>query len=79
MTINDIKNMKNQQPFWPFTLYMLDRRELRVTHPEAISWDDADPKTAIVARPDGGCDLIDVASIVSIGVKERRTTPSSES
>ena len=47
---------------------MADGREIRVTHPDAVSLGGDQPRVAIYSRPNGGQDLIEVALITSLGM-----------
>ncbi len=74
MKIEEVKRAKDQRPFLPFSIRMADGREIRVTHPDAVSWGSDQPRVAICSRPDGGRDLIEVALITSMGRSAPRQT-----
>jgi hypothetical protein len=68
MKIEELKRAKDQRPFQAFAIRMADGREVRVTHPDAVSWGEEQPRIAICSQPDGGWEVIDVALITSLGM-----------
>lgn len=68
MKIEEFKRAKDQRPFLPFAIRMADGREIRVTHPDAVSWGGDQPRVAICSQPDGSRDVIEVALITSLGM-----------
>ncbi len=73
MKIDELKKAKDQRPFQPFLIRMADRREVKVSHPDAIAWDADSPRIAIVATPDGW-DVVDIGLITSLAVQAWVTT-----
>jgi len=74
MEVEELKRAKDQRPFLPFLIRMADGREIRVTHPDAVSWGGDQPRVAICSQPDGGWDIIEVALITSLGMSAPRET-----
>jgi hypothetical protein len=72
MKIEELERAKDQRPFQPFAIRMADGREIRVTHPDAVSWGGEQPRVAICSQPDGGWDAIEVAPITSLGMSAPR-------
>jgi hypothetical protein len=72
MKVEESERAKDQRPFLPFSIRMADGREIRVTHPDAVSWGGDQPRVAICSRPDGGWDVIEVALITSLGMPAPR-------
>ena len=63
--LDEIKRVKDQRPFQPFLIRMADGREIRISHPDAISWDVESPRMAFaIAR--GEHHWIEVALITSL-------------
>ena len=65
MKLDEIKRVKDQRPFQPFLIRMADGREIRISHPDAISWDVESPRMAF-AISKGEHYWIEVALIRSL-------------
>ena len=65
MKLDEIKRVKDQRPFQPFLIRMADGREIRISHPDAISWDVESPRMAF-AISKGEHHWMEVALITSL-------------
>jgi hypothetical protein len=65
MKLDEIKRIKDQRPFQPFLIRMADGREIRISHPDAISWDVESPRMAF-AISKGEHHWIEVALVRSL-------------
>ncbi|MGO9598953.1 MAG: hypothetical protein ACLP7Q_13270 [Isosphaeraceae bacterium] len=65
MKLDEIKRAKDQRPFQPFLIRMADGREIRMSHPDAISWDEESPRMAFAISKGEHC-WIEVALIRSL-------------
>ncbi len=65
MKLDEIKRAKDRRPFQPFLIRMADGREIRISHPDAISWDVESPRVAF-AISQGEHHWIEVALITSL-------------
>jgi hypothetical protein len=45
---DELRATKNQQPFVPFEILVSDGQRYPIQHPDAISWDDEDPRVLIL-------------------------------
>ena len=69
MTIEEIKHQKDQRPFRRFSLRLADGRELSVTHPDGLAWNEG-ARRIIVCGVSAGSEIIDVSLIVSLSVHD---------
>jgi len=67
--IDELKKVKDQRPFQPFSMRMADGREIKVRHPDAVAWDSDRPRIAICVVPGGEWEVIDVALVTSLGLQ----------
>ena len=44
MTIDELRQAKNQRPFEPFRIRLADGHELPILHPDAVAWEDDTPR-----------------------------------
>ena len=72
MTIEQLRNLYNAQPFRPFVIHLADGREVPVHHREFIM---AVPsgRTIVVCQPDDTMNIIDLLLVTDVELK-----PSSE-
>ena len=73
MKADELHALLNARPFHPFLIHLGDGRELVVDHPEFLA---ASPTgdIAIVFRPEGGFNIVDVELVTDLEVKPRKTT-----
>jgi hypothetical protein len=76
LRIEELKKMKDRRPFEPFFIRMADGREVRVKHPDAVSWDPDQIRIAVCGVPGGGTEVIDVALVTSLGLPAPATNQS---
>jgi hypothetical protein len=69
MKIEQLKKMKDQQPFRPFWIRTADGREIQIKHPDAIAWGSEDSRTVTCISESDDWDLIDVALVTSLGMQ----------
>ena len=79
MKIEQLKKMKDQRPFKPFSLRMADGKEIRVTHPDAIAWGGKDGRIVSFVSPQDDWELIDIALVTSLGGPAPSPEPSEAS
>jgi hypothetical protein len=48
MTIDDLRTMLHRRPFIPFRLIPAGGREINITSPDAIAWEDDNPRLIVV-------------------------------
>jgi hypothetical protein len=69
MKIEQLKKMKDQRPFRPFSLRMADGKEIRITHPDAIAWGSEDSRTVTCISEKDDWNVIELALITSLGTQ----------
>jgi hypothetical protein len=69
MRIEELKKVKDQHPFQPFTIRMADGREIEIRHPDAVAWGGDHARIAFCIVPGGGWEIIDVALVTSLGMQ----------
>ena len=72
MTIEQLREVHRAQPFKPFVLELADGNQVSVSHPEILWINPKNPRTVIVAMPDGGFKIIDLLLVATIHVKNGR-------
>ena len=65
MTAADMTRYAEQRPFVPFTMILVNGREVHVAHPEFLTTGNA-VQSVYVVIPTGQLEVIDVALVVSI-------------
>jgi hypothetical protein len=65
MTALQILRISRLQPFQPFAMHLADQRVLVVRHPELIALTGGG-RIAIVEKPDGVSEIVDVLMIISL-------------
>jgi hypothetical protein len=71
MTIEQLRNVYNAQPFCPFVIHLADGREIPVHHREFIM---AVPsgRTVFVCQPDDTVNIIDLLLVTDLELKPNR-------
>jgi hypothetical protein len=67
--IDELKKAKDQRPFRPFAIRMADGREILIGHPDAIAWDNGQPRIAVCVLPGARWEVIEVALVTSLGME----------
>jgi hypothetical protein len=67
MTVEQLKNVHNSQPFRPFTIHMGDGRSFYVKHPDFISHSPAG-RTLIVYGEDENFSILDLLLVTELEV-----------
>ena len=67
MKLEDLKRLKDQRPFRPFTIRLADGRKIRIRHPDAISLKDEYGGIATCLLPGGAYETMKVNSITLAG------------
>lgn len=65
MTIEQLRQLHQAQPFRPFVVHLADGRSLTVEHPEMLAQSQSG-RTIAVARPDNTMEIIDLLLVVSL-------------
>ena len=65
MTIESLSRAYEARPFRPFALRLADGREIRVNHPEFLSFNPRG-RTAVVIDETDGFDVVDLLLVVSL-------------
>jgi hypothetical protein len=74
VTHDQLFNLMNTRPFRPYRLKTAGRRDIAVTHPEAIAY--GGERTAVVVLPGDRWEIIDIGLIESIeGTNEPGAAP----
>ena len=68
MKIDELKKIKGRRPFQPFRIRMADGREIQITHPDAIAWEDDQARIVVCVPKGGDWELVDVALITSLAL-----------
>ncbi len=70
MTIEQLRNLYQAQPFQPFVLHLADGREIPVQHREFLA-PSPSGRTVIVYQPDDSFNIVDVLLVTALEVKPR--------
>lgn len=70
MTPEQLQNVYDAQPFQPFQLHLADGRSLEIPHREFLAIHPRG-RTAVVFRPDGSFNIVDVMLITGVEVQVR--------
>lgn len=70
MKADEFHALLGARPFQPFAIHLGDGRELAVDHPEFLAVSPAGD-VAVVFRPEGGLNLVDVSLVTDLEVKDR--------
>lgn len=68
MTIEQLRNLYNAQPFQPFVIHLADGREIPVRHREFIATAPSG-RTIIIYQPDDSFNIIDLLLVTDIELK----------
>jgi hypothetical protein len=68
MTIEQIRNVYNAQPFQPFTIHLADGRDVPVLHREFIM-SVPSGRTLFVCQPDDTVNFIDLPLVSDLRIK----------
>jgi len=68
MTIDQLRNVYNTQPFRPFTIHLADGRSIPVRHREFILTVPSG-RTIVVCQPDDSLNIIDLLLITDLEIK----------
>ena len=68
MTIEQIRNLDNAQPFRPFMIHLADVRSVPVSHREFIMTVPSG-RTLFVAQPDDTVNIIDLLLVTDLEIK----------
>jgi hypothetical protein len=73
MTVEQIRNLYNAQPFRPVTLHLADGREIVVHHREFFSFSGSG-RTVVVNQPDDSLNIVDLLLVTDLEIKSAPTT-----
>jgi hypothetical protein len=68
MTIEQLRNVYNAQPFRPFVIHLADGREVPVHHQEFIMTVPSG-RTIVVCQPDDTLNIIDLLLVTDLQMK----------
>jgi hypothetical protein len=68
MTIEQLRNFYNAQPFLPFVMHLADGRQIPVQHREFIATAPSG-RTVVVYQPDETMNVIDLLLVTDLEVK----------
>ena len=68
MTIEQLRNVSNAQPFRPFVIHLADGREVPVHHREFIMTVPSG-RTVLVCQPDDTVNIIDLLLVTDLEMK----------
>jgi hypothetical protein len=66
MTIADLRRAMDRRPFRPFVTHLADEREVKVWHPNALTWGREDSPIVLCTMPGGGQEVIDIRLVTSL-------------
>jgi hypothetical protein len=67
MTIEQVRNVYNAQPFQPFVLHLADGRSITVPHREFMATAPSG-RTVVVLQPDDRMNIIDLLLVTDIEI-----------
>ena len=68
MTVEQLRNLYNAQPFRPFTIHLADGREIVVHHREFLSFSGTG-RTVVVNQPDDSLNIVDLLLVTDLELK----------
>jgi len=68
VTIEQLKNVHQAQPFQPFTLHMCDGRSMHVPHPEFLSHSPSG-RTVVVYQSDDNFSIVDLLLVNQLEIQ----------
>lgn len=69
MTINELKQIKEREPFEPFTIHMNDGSRLRVAQPDDLFLHRNIPYDAIVVLPGGRFSIVYLRNVAHVSTR----------
>jgi hypothetical protein len=72
MTIEQLRNLYNAQPFQPFIMHLVDGRQIPVQHREFIATAPSG-RTVVVYQPDETMNIVDLLLVTDLEVKPAST------
>ena len=69
MSIDELRKLREANPFVPFTIHLADGRSYRINHREYISMSPVG-RTVIVYGEDGGFDILDMLLVTVLSVEK---------
>jgi hypothetical protein len=78
MTIEQLRNLYNAQPFQPFLMHLADGRNIPVRHREFLM-PSPSGRTVIVYQPDDSFNIIDLLLVTDLEVTSNAASPESAS
>ena len=73
MTVDQIRNLHQAQPFQAFRIHLADSRSLDVTHPELLAINEPGRTVSVVAE--GVFQIVDLLLVVSLEVLNGHAKP----
>jgi hypothetical protein len=67
MTIEQLRNVHQAQPFRPFTIHLADGRQVHVPHNEFLSYSSSG-RTIIAHQPDDSFSILDLLLVTELEV-----------
>lgn len=67
MTIEQLRQLRQSQPFQPFTMHLADGRQIPVRHPEFMATSPSG-RTVIVYQPDESFNIVDLLLVTDLEV-----------
>ncbi len=68
MTIEQLRNLYNAQPFQPFVMHLADGRQIPVQHREFITTAPSG-RTVVAYQPDESMNIVDLLLVTDVEVK----------
>ena len=78
MTIEQVRQLYESQPFRPFTMHLADGREIPVLHREFMATAPSG-RTIAIYQPDDTCNIIDLLLVTDLEIKPDSRARSGES
>jgi hypothetical protein len=78
MTIEQLRNLYNAQPFQPFLMHLADGRNIPVRHREFLM-PSPSGRTVIVYQPDDSFNIFDLLLVTDLEVTSNAASPESAS
>ena len=70
MTVEQMRNLYDAQPFQPFVIHLADGREFAVPHREFMMFSTSG-RTIVVSRPDDSFEILDLLLVTSLEVRAK--------
>jgi hypothetical protein len=67
VTIEQLRQLRQSQPFQPFTMHLADGRQIPVRHPEFMATSPSG-RTVIVYQPDESFNIVDLLLVTDLEV-----------